>query len=764
MTKESSSTMSTISRETRTVSAVVVGNPNTGKTTLFNALTGLRHRVGNYPGVTVETKTGQVRVGDTLLRLTDVPGTYSLAPRSLDEMLAVEILLGLRKEVARPDVVLCILDASNLERNLYLATQVMELGLPMVIALNMTDVAAANGMEIDLPALTRRLGVPVLSIQANRKRGIRELTQALIEAAGAAPPTDGPVFPAAFDEEVQRLTDLLKERGRPLPTYLVERALLDVGGFSETRVIEAAGPSARAELSGARERLAAAGSTVPAIEARVRYGWISERLRDVVRRPAVRPATTSDRIDAVLLHRFWGVVVFAVVMTLVFQSIFSWGQPLMDFIDGQFGELGALLSRQMAEGPLRDLLVDGIIAGVGGVLVFLPQIVILFGFIAILEDCGYMARAAFLMDKLMARCGLSGKSFIPMLSSFACAIPGVMATRTIEDRRDRLATILVAPLMSCSARLVVYVLLISAFIPAVSLAQLPAVSASLSALPAWLGDSLGWVAGWFRLQSLVLLSMYLIGMVAAPLVALALKKTLLRGDAPVFLMELPSYKWPAIGTVLYRMLERGWAFIRRAGTLILATTVLIWALQYYPRPADLAVPYQEQRAAAEQMENGEAREEQLQKIEREEAAAYQEQSYLGRIGRTIEPVVQPLGWDWRIGMAAVASFPAREVVVSALGTIYQVGNDAADDDDGSNRLQEALRSATWPDGRPVFTIPVALSLMVFFALCSQCAATLAVIRRETNSWRWPIFTFVYMTLLAYVAALAVYQIGTRLAA
>ncbi|MFO0944987.1 MAG: ferrous iron transporter B [Planctomycetota bacterium] len=376
----------------------------------------------------------------------------------------------------------------------------------------------------------------------------------------------------------------------------------------------------------------------------------------------------------------------------------------------------------------------------GNVLIFLPQIVILFGFIAVLEDCGYMARAAFLMDKLMSRCGLSGRSFIPLLSSFACAIPGVMATRTIEDRRDRLATILVAPLMSCSARLPVYILLIGTFIPATT------------------------ILGIWNLQGLVLFSMYLIGLVLAPLVAWSLKKTVLRGDAPVFLMELPSYKFPSLRTIVDRMVDRGWAFCKRAGTLILATTVVIWALQYYPRPASVRESFAAELA---KLETAAALPEADQmSIEAEKTAlanriegAYQAQSILGRIGRAIEPVVEPLGWDWRIGMAAVAAFPAREVVVSALGTIYSVG---ADTDEESVDLRDALRKATWPDGRPVFTPVVALSLMVFFALCCQCGATLAVIRRETNSWRWPIFTFFYMTGLAYVGALAVYQIGARL--
>jgi ferrous iron transport protein B len=394
----------------------------------------------------------------------------------------------------------------------------------------------------------------------------------------------------------------------------------------------------------------------------------------------------------------------------------------------------------MPPGALRELIAQGVVAGVGNVVVFLPQIVILFGFIAVLEYCGYMARAAFLMDRIMSRSGLSGKSFIPMLTSFACAIPGVMATRTIEDRRDRLATILVAPLMSCSARLPVYVLLIGSFIPAESL------------------------LGFISLQGLVLLSMYLIGLVLAPLVAWLLKATLLKGQPPVFLLELPSYKKPSMVAVLERMVDRGWAFLKRAGTLILASTIVLWALQYYPRPESLAEQFAPEqalldRSAAEPNADAEQIAERQKQLDHQLAAAYQADSYLGRMGKAIEPVVVPLGWDWRIGMAAIASFPAREVVVSALGTIFSVG---AEEDEESSSLRDALKSAVWPDGRKLFTIPTALSLMVFFALCCQCAATLSIIARETNSWRWPAFTFIYMTGLAYVGSLLVYQIGSRL--
>jgi ferrous iron transport protein B len=460
-------------------------------------------------------------------------------------------------------------------------------------------------------------------------------------------------------------------------------------------------------------------------------------LDGVVRRPADRQPTTSDRIDAVLTHKFWGTLVFLVTMALLFSSIFVFAVPLMDLIDTAIGSLATLVERVLPEGALQSLVVDGIIGGVGAVVIFLPQILVLFLFIALLEDCGYMARAAFLMDRLMAGVGLSGKSFIPLLSSYACAVPGIMATRVIENRRDRLATILIAPLMSCSARLPVYVILIGAFVPAQH----------------YLGGLVG-------LQGLVLLAMYAVGAIVAIGMAWLLKTTLLRGETPPFVMELPSYKIPSARTVFYRMGERGWAFLVRAGTVIFAVTIVIWALTYYPRSdgrvaADIAA----QRAAIENPDTL-ARFDDPEHLARLEASLHQRYSLLGRAGQWVEPIVRPLGWDWRIGCAAIASFPAREVVMGVLGVIYELGPDVDVGVEGDqNRLRDQLRAARWDDtGEPVYNLAVALSIMVFFALCAQCAATLAVIRRETNSWRWPAFTFAYMTALAYIGALITYQV------
>jgi ferrous iron transport protein B len=747
------------------LTVALLGNPNTGKSTLFNALADVRQHVGNYPGVTVEKKIGHVQLDGQRFALVDLPGTYSLAPRSPDEMVTVDVLLGRRGEVAAPDVIVCVLDASKLERNLYLVSQAIELGVPTVIVLNMMDVAADHGISLDVDLLQKRLGLPVVQLQAHRRIGLDGLKQSLQLALSRNAAVPEPPFPEAFRQEVaglQRdLQDGLRDAGSqdaPLPRYLVERLLLDHGGYLE----RAALPGVRGEflerVRDARQRLAEAGFPVPAVEAKARYEWVAQMLDGVVSGDSGNRVTLTDRLDDLLMHRVWGTAVFIALMALVFQAIFSWALPLMDVIDAAVGWLGEMVGGVLPDGALQSLLVNGVLAGVGSVLVFLPQILILFFFIALLEDCGYMARAAYLMDRLMVRIGLSGKSFIPLLSSFACAVPGIMATRVIEDRRDRLVTILVAPLMTCSARLPVYTLLIAAFVP-----------------------DYRWVGGWLGLQGMTMLSLYLLGMVTAVLAAWILKRTILRGQTPAFIMELPNYKAPSLGTVFRRMFENGWSFISGAGTLILAVAVLVWATAYFPHSPEIETAvqatYADQIAELEQQEQqlreqpglaDSARAEALDQVQQqraelraelsdEVAAAYMEQSFLARGGHLIEPLVRPLGWDWRIGCAVIASFPAREVVVGTLGVIYHLGEGQ---DETSESLRDTLRSATWRGtDRRVFNVPVALSLMVFYALCAQCAATLAVIRRETQTWRWPVFTFVYMTSLAYVGALLTYRIG-----
>ena len=739
MTATTPSLTGQTSHPPRTLTVAFIGNPNTGKSTLFNALAGMHARVGNYPGVTVEKKIGRVRVGETTLKLVDLPGTYSLAPRSLDEMVSVEVLLGRQPEVGRLDAVACIVDASNLERNLFLVSQVLDVGLPTVLILNMSDVARQRGTSIDVPALSQRLGIPIVTTEAHRRVGIEAVRQALLDAAESKRPAPKPVFPAAFYEAVDEIAlDLRPVNGEVLPRYLLERLLLDPNGQIEKWLTPTQPAGFTERLSQIRDRLAKDGFRLPAAEAKTRYAAIREVVSGVLTHTVQPATTTSDRIDRVLTHRVSGLLVFAGIMFVVFQSIYYWAEPFMRSIEWTEGLIKGGVESLISPGALRSLVVDGVVAGVGGVLVFLPQIVFLFLFIAVLEDCGYMARAAFLMDRLMSRLGLSGKSFIPLMSSFACAIPGVMATRVIENRRDRMVTILIAPLMSCSARLPVYLLLIWAFVPAVT-----------------------YLGGWVSLQGLVLFAMSSLGAIVAVPCAWLLKKTFFRGETPPFVMELPSYKLPSPRVVLHRAYDRGKAFVTRAGTLIFATSIVVWAAGYFPanhserdtivRQIE-AMPAVSQEDAAQQAELDKLR-------ERRDKLGSQliEKSFLGHLGHAIEPAVRPLGWDWRIGVGAIASFPAREVIIATLGTIYSLGNEV--DKDNNQGLITSLQNATDSEGRKVYSLPVALSIMVFFALCAQCAGTLMTIKRETNRWIWPVFTFVYMTSLAYVGALITYQVA-----
>ncbi|WP_165245188.1 ferrous iron transport protein B [Paludisphaera soli] len=744
-----------VASDKTTWTIALVGNPNTGKSTLFGALSGLAQQVGNYPGVTVEKKTGEVVHHGRRWSLVDLPGTYSLAPRSPDEMVTVDVLLGRRADVPPPDVILCVAAAGNLDRNLYLASQVMELGRPVVVALTMNDLAEAEGTHVDVAALSRRLGVPVVPVQAQRREGLEALKDAVERAGAGEPPAIEGLFPDPFRAEVDRLAEELDGRlgvnltGAHSPRYLAERLVLDAGSYVEEALglPEDERRELRESVQAARGRLAEAGCRVPEIETTSRYAWVADTLDGVVAHGKAE-ARFADRLDAVLTHPTWGSLILALVLLLTFNAVFSWATVPMDWIDAGIGAVGGAIEGAMAEGPIRSLLVDGIVGGIGAVVIFLPQILILIGILAVLEECGYLARAAYLMDRIMVHVGLSGKSFIPLLSSFACAIPGVMATRVIEDRRDRLTTILIAPLMSCSARLPVYVLMIGAFIPKRS-----------------------YLGGWVQLQGLTMVGMYLVGVVVAAAVALVLKRTFLRSATPIFLMEMPAYQWPSPITVARRMIDRGWDFLYNAGTIIFAVSIVMWGLLYYPRlSADDLAPLlgrQEQAEGALEAARESADEARVAEAEAAVAAAearidgaQQRQSLLGRMGRFIEPAVRPLGWDWRIGSAAIASFPAREVVVATLGVIFDVGEEVTEGE-GEQRLTQALQGATWPDtGKPLFTIPVALSIMVFFALCAQCVSTLAVIWRETGSWTWPALSFAYMTILAYVGAFLTYQVGT----
>lgn len=718
---------------TSTLTVALVGNPNAGKSTLFNALSGLRQHTGNYPGVTVEMKKSQCQIGKVILDLIDLPGTYSLAPRSPDEMVSVDLLLGRMKEEKQPDVIVSVVDASNLDRHLYLTTQLMSIGKPVILAINMIDVATSRGIKIDAAKLSESTGLPVVMLQANQGTGIEELKSTIINSIQTFPKIPGPALPQAFNLEA----DLLKlSLNGSVPPFLVERLLLDVNGHTEKWLVGQYGENLKLKLIAARTRLSEAGHAIPGAEVKARYQWVRKAVGGAVTLPKEPIANQTDRLDKILTHKIWGTLVFLAIMFVVFQLIFVAATPVMDGIKWLQSQLAEWTMSKLPVGPVRSLVGEGIIQGVGSVIVFLPQILILFGLIAILEDCGYMARAAFLMDKIMSKCGLNGKSFIPLLSSVACAVPGIMATRVIENRRDRFATILVAPLMSCSARLPIYSLLIGAFLTA--------------GYPRWL-------------PGLSLFGLYLIGFITAPLIALLLKRTLLRGATPVFVMELPAYKRPSLRNILRRMYDAGGAFLRRAGTLIFATMILIWAAMYFPSAMpdgtsyESAIEQAKERVeqAGEDADKKSAAESEIRKLKSD----WKRDSYLGKVGRALEPAVSPLGWDWKIGTATLASFPAREVIVGTLGLIYE----QEEDDEKKDTLGTAIQ-ADWKNDpvRSKYGIPVALSVMVFFALCCQCASTLAVIRRETNSWHWPVFTFVYMTVLAYIGAFATFQIGKLL--
>ena len=693
----------------------LIGNPNTGKSTLFNALTGMRQRVGNYSGVTVERVEGRYRDAAGPVTVIDLPGTYSLSAASPDEEIALAVLTGHAPGIDRPDVVVVVADAANLERNLFLASQVLELGLPAVVALNQVDAAEAAGMHVDAVELTLELGAPVVPTVATRGQGLDVLKSAVRKAGGLPRPERRFELPAeaaaALRPVEQRLTDAGFNPSAAGMEALRLLAVREVGRhLSAVEGLQAAVDTARAEVE-------AAGLSPISLEAESRYAWIAGVVESTVRRTGGGGKTLTDRVDAVVLHRVGGPLIFVAMMALVFQSIFTWAEPLIGWVEGLFGALGSAVASTMPAGDLQSLVVDGVIAGVGSVLVFLPQITILFLFIGILEDTGYMARAAFIMDRFMRSVGLHGRSFIPLLSGYACAVPGIMATRTIESRKDRIATIMVLPLMSCSARIPIYTLLIGTFIPPIA------------------------VAGIFNLQGVTLLAMYLLGTVTALLVASVFKRTLLKGQARPMIMELPPYRLPRVKSLALSVGHRASMFLKKAGTIILSLSILLWALATYPKTEPSAG-----------MSGEQAQEAQLAG------------SLLGRMGHVVEPVVAPLGYDWKIGVGILSSFAAREVFVATMGTIYGVGSDANEE---SASLRDKLRAETHRiSGAPVYTPLVAVGLMVFYVYAMMCMSTAAVVVRETGGgWqgvRWAGFQFAWMLALAYLSALLVYQGGRLL--
>ncbi len=688
----------------------LAGNPNSGKTTIFNALTGAKQKVGNYPGVTVERKEGFLKLKDLKIRVVDLPGTYSLTSYSPEEVIARKVIVE-----EKPAVVVDIVDASNLERNLYLTMQLFELGVPVIVVLNMMDDAEKKGLKIQVEKLTRRLGVPVVPMIGHKKIGLDRLLSVIEEVVKGhleSLPNGVLSYPREIDEEVQRLERFFIFKAEDLsgypPRWLALKALegdeeviaflkqkAKLNGYLETMLKEA------------RERIKKAlGDDPEPLLAEIRYYTIRELLKGVIERRERR--TFTDRLDGIVCHKIFGIPLFLLIMGLLFQAVYTWSAPFMDLIDAFFGWLGETVGHLLGEGMLKSLVVDGIIGGVGGVLVFLPQILILFFLISLLEDTGYMPRAAFVVDRLLKPFGLNGKSFVPLLSSFACNIPGIMATRTIENHRQRLLTILAAPFMSCSARLPIYTLLIAAFIPPKKVFV-------------------------FNLQGLVLLTLYLVGILAAVITVVVFRAVAFRGKTSPFLMELPPYRLPTLKSILLQMWNRSLLYLRKAGTVILAISVVMWALFTFPLHPSLSKDYEALKAKA-------PNEEIRVQIENEEAAERLSKSYAGRFGKFIEPLIKPLGFDWRIGIALTSAFAAKEVLVATLGQIYALGEVGEDDVSLLNSIRKD----------PLFTPINAIGLMLFALLMVPCMATLPVIKMETGSWKWPLIVVCWTLTMAWL--------------
>ncbi|MBI4663498.1 MAG: ferrous iron transport protein B [Verrucomicrobia bacterium] len=682
----------------KTATFALVGNPNCGKSTLFNALTGMRQKVGNYPGVTVEKKVGELfSLHGRPMQIIDLPGAYSLSPRSPDEAITRDVLLGRISDTSRPDKIICVVDASNLERNLFLVTQVLDLGVPTVLALNMMDLAHDKGISLNPEELSRELGIPVVACQAHKKIGITELRQAMSR-------TDLPVpvrrwrIPELLEDAVEELCQALAGENRSEPKQEFARALILLAGENASSH-SAFGSESQKLAQRFRLQLEAQGIDWHEAVVAARYQYAQGVCEQAVRSGGNAGEDHSDRLDAVLTHPIWGWAVFLGLMAFMFFSIFTLATYPMDWVEGGFTRLANAVKQAMPPGDLRDLMTDGVVAGVGGVLVFLPQILILFFFIGLLEDTGYMARAAFIMDRVMSRVGLHGKSFIPLLSSYACAIPGIMAARTIENPKDRLVTILVAPLMSCSARLPVYTLMIATLLPAKTVPALQ--------------------------KAGIMMALYVVGTATAFFFAWLFKRTIMHGETPVLIMELPPYRLPSMASVVMQMINRSKLFVKRAGTVILGLSIILWFLAAYP------------------------------KAEGGQASSQLAHSFAGKLGHAIEPIIKPLGFDWKIGIGLIGSFAAREVFVSTMSVVYNVEEAS----DVTLPLRDAMLREKWADGTPVFTPLACVTLMVFYVLALQCISTVAVVKRETNSWHWPLFQLAYMTGTAYVACLIVYQTG-----
>jgi ferrous iron transport protein B len=697
------------------IRVALVGNPNTGKSTLFNLLTGLNQKIGNFPGVTVDKKTGYCTLPDNRrAEIIDLPGTYSLYPKSRDESIVFSVLADRAHEA--PDLVVVILDASNLKRNLLLYTQVADLKLPVIVALNMMDVAKKDGISININSLSKKLGVPIVPISARRNEGIDELKKAISFANKFALQQDSIDVKAIAPQLVEAIGNELQVNN---PYYALQLAhqheTLTFLSETESNRIE------QLELEhGFHTQKAQATETI------ARYNYINDLLYDTVKKQeSAQEETSSNRIDRILTHRVFGFLIFFGILLFIFQAIFAWSAYPMDLIETLFIWMQTGVHNLLPAGPLTDLLADGVIAGLSGVLVFIPQIAILFAFIAILEDTGYMARVTFMMDKVMRKVGLNGKSVVPLIGGFACAVPSIMSTRTIENWKDRMITIMVTPLVACSARLPVYTLLIALVVP---------------------NKNVWWI---FNLQGLALTSMYVLSLVSAIVVAWVMKYILKARERGYFIMELPVYRMPRWNNVLLTMFDRAKTFVLEAGKVIIAVSIILWVLASYG-PGDNFKQIEKKYSEPQYGQKMKPTE-----VEHAIASEKLETSYAGYLGHFIEPAIKPLGFDWKIGIAIITSFAAREVFVGTMATIYSVDGNGDEIQSVKAKLGSARNAQT---GQPTFTVAVAFSLMMFYAFAMQCASTVAVVYRETKDWRWPAVQFVYMTLLAYGASFITYTL------
>ncbi|MCX2576320.1 ferrous iron transport protein B [Pedobacter sandarakinus] len=697
------------------IKVALVGNPNTGKSTLFNRLTGLNQKIGNFPGITVDKKTGFMKFVDgRSASVIDLPGTYSLYPKSSDERIVFQVLAD-EKNASHPDVVVLVVDASNLKRNMLLYSQVADLGIPTILALNMIDLSEKQGIKINVDKLAERLGVQVVPISARNNIGLDKLKQAITNTNKIATQLQEVDVNFLAPEAI----DSVKEKLNTTSDYYALQVLhqheyLNFFSEQEQHDIEAIEQLHQFESS-----------KVQAAETIARYKYLSTILIGVVSDVGMaKKFVISDKLDAILTHKIWGLAIFLLILLVIFNAIFAWSSYPMEWIETGFGYLTALGHEYLPGGMLTDLLLDGIIAGLGGIFVFIPQIAILFAFISILEDTGYMARVTFMMDKIMSKVGLNGKSVVPMIGGLACAVPSIMAARNIENWKDRIITIMVTPLISCSARLPVYILIISLIIPSHK------------------------IFGIFNIQGLALMIMYLVGVFAAVIVAWVMKLIIKTKERAYFIMELPVYRMPRWKNVFYTMYEKSKTFVFEAGKVIIAISIILWVMASFGpgnRFQQIDQKYQAQLSG----NNPEAAH-----IQTLVATEKLENSYVGILGHWIEPAIRPLGYDWKIGIGLITSFAAREAFVGTMATIYSVDGGDADTSTIRERMSASINSRT---GLPVYTFATGISLMLFYAFAMQCMSTVAIVYRETKGWKWPIIQLVYMTAMAYLAALVAYQ-------